>query len=173
MVLWLAAACVPRFVDIAGTAAGNAFQVGQPIPPVVLPDHTGADVELASFAGRLMLLDISTMWCGPCQTLAAEIPATVADYDADSFAYVTVLQEDEHGDPPDQEDLVRWVDVFSLTTPVLGDATEPRATGEAVIEGTFPALLLVDPDGVVFERIEVAEDAAVRAAIDDALETLL
>jgi thiol-disulfide isomerase/thioredoxin len=48
---------------------------GQPAPlHFTLKDMNGADVKLASFKGKVILLNFWATWCGPCK---AEIPSLV------------------------------------------------------------------------------------------------
>ena len=109
------------------------------------------------------------MWCIPCRELAEEAAETQEDYEAEGFLYVTVLQENSLFEPPSTADLNAWADNYDLHTPVLGDGgdiLEERVTGPAIREDSFPALLVIDRDQHVVERIETAEDAYVREGIE-------
>ncbi|MFT4627614.1 MAG: peroxiredoxin [Myxococcota bacterium] len=163
------AACVPEFKGQGQEEGG--FEVGRIVPDVGLPDQAGEPVSLRDFDGSVVLLDISTMWCAPCQELATHAEATFADYEPDGFMYITVLQEDVEGGVPKQPDLQRWADSFSITTPVLADGGPPeeRTTGPAIVNGQFPAILVIGRDGSVVERVGATDDASVREAIERAL----
>jgi hypothetical protein len=108
------------------------------------------------------------MWCAPCQELAQHTEETAADYADDDFIYVTVLQEDADGAAPDLDDLNAWADLFGITAPVLGDGSKD-GTGPAVIQGQYPAVMVIDRELTVVERVNPPEDADVRAAIEAAL----
>ena len=88
--LWLAPGvgqdATPR---TSSTAAGNADEggvadpdeaisalaVGKPAPlQFTMQDMNGVDVKLASFKGKVILLNFWATWCGPCQE---EIPSLV------------------------------------------------------------------------------------------------
>jgi thiol-disulfide isomerase/thioredoxin len=53
----------------------DAQATGKPAPlHFTLKDMNGADVQLASFKGKVILLNFWATWCGPCK---AEIPSLV------------------------------------------------------------------------------------------------
>jgi len=56
-------------------AAADALAVGKPAPlQFTMQDMNGIDVKLASFKGKVILLNFWATWCGPCQE---EIPSLV------------------------------------------------------------------------------------------------
>ena len=146
--------------------AGEGYDVGQVVPEFLLTDQFGADVSLWQFYGNVILLDISTIWCAPCQELASHAEDTWLDYRDRGFMHVTVLQEDLEGDPPDGADLNEWVEAFDLTTPVLADPD--LQTGDAIRAGQFPTVLLINRDLVIVDRVGTTEDE-VRRAIESEL----
>ncbi len=86
VLLWL----VPAFHDHsddeaayeagAGIGESDTSAVGTPAPlDFTLKDMNGVDVKLASFKGKIILLNFWATWCGPCKV---EIPDLVALQDA-------------------------------------------------------------------------------------------
>jgi thiol-disulfide isomerase/thioredoxin len=64
---------VPEAVQDA--AAGSCDKGAKPAPlDYTIKDMNGVDVKLASFKGKVILLNFWATWCGPCK---AEIPAFV------------------------------------------------------------------------------------------------
>lgn len=145
---------------------GEGYDEGQIVPDFRLVDQHGDEVSLWQFFGDVVLLDISTIWCKPCQGLAADVEQSWADYRDDGFVYVTVLQEDLEGNPPDDADLDFWVDTFGITAPVLGDGE--AVTLPAIRNSSFPAVLVIDRDLRVLERLGTTVEE-VRAGIEAAL----
>jgi len=188
MLVLLGTACTPHLVsDIEGVSGANwvapdnrwgvrappadlvgqGFSEGQVPHDFRLLDQYGDEVSLWQFYGSVIFLDISTMWCRPCQQIASEVTETWHDYREEGFMYLTVLPEDVEGNDPDHEDLNQWVDSFDIEAPVLGDdgtyayAVEPN--------NLWPVLMLIDRDmTILVDRIE-ATDAAIRGAIEDTL----
>jgi thiol-disulfide isomerase/thioredoxin len=147
----------------------QGFDVGQVVPDVRLPDQFGAEVSLWQFYGNVIVLDVSTIWCLPCQALAEGTQETQDTYDDQDFTYVTVLQEDAYFEPPDTEDLNVWVDAFALSTPVLADGDK---TGASVIDPTepsWPVVLVIDREMKVHDKVDPPDDATLRAAVEEVL----
>jgi peroxiredoxin len=149
----------------AGTV-GQGYEPGQIVPDVRLVDQFGDEVSLWQFHGQLILFDISTMWCGPCQDLGAHTEQNWQDYQDQGFVYVTVLQQDFDGDPTEADDVDYWVDTFGITAPVLADPAE--VTLPAIKANTYPAVLLIGRNLKVIERVGTL-DSEVRAAIKENL----
>jgi peroxiredoxin len=161
-------ACVPEF---EGQILDGGFSVGETVPETTMRDQFGGDVSLRDFDGDVVLLDISTMWCAPCQEVATHAEETFLDYRDQGFMYITVLQEDVEAHSPDKDDLARWASAYGITSPVLGDGGAPqeRITAPAIENGQFPAILIIGRDGEVVERVGATDDASIRSAIENAL----
>lgn len=142
----------------------EGFEVGEVVPDQCVPDQHGDDVALWQFYGSVWVLDVSTMWCAPCQALARGLPEVTAHFEGEDFVYVTVLAEDLGSDVPDQAELTEWATTFEIVEPVLAD--EVGFTSGIVRNGVYPALLIVGRDMVVAERLEVPSDEAIVEAVE-------
>jgi len=143
----------------------TGFAEGQVPPDFRLLDQHGDEVSLWQFYGSVVLLDVSTMWCGPCQEVAKHTEETYEAFKDDDFMYLTVLQQDVHNEDPDLEDLNEWAEMFEITAPILADP-QGQATGPVVQQNQFPALLIIDRDLTVHTRVGQASDAALTEAVD-------
>ena len=94
-------------------------QIGDHPCNFTLKDHKGEDVELYDFYGKVIILDLSAMWCGVCVNIAPTGEEIINHFGRDNVVWITVLIEDESGNPPDASDLQRWLD-YGAGEPVLG-----------------------------------------------------
>jgi thiol-disulfide isomerase/thioredoxin len=100
---------------------GEGFYVGQVIPDFRLVDQYGDTVSMWQFHGQVVVVDVSTMWCGPCRELARHAEPLYQEYVDAGLIYVTVLPENVHGGEPTVDDLGLWADQYDLTSPVVAD----------------------------------------------------
>ncbi len=147
---------------------GEGFYQGQVVPDFRLVDQHGDEVSLWQFYGRPVLVDISTMWCGPCQQLAKDAEHTYQDWREAGLIYLTVLPQNLHGQDPTQDDLLLWADEYALTSPVVSDPGGKWAS-PAVPQNQFPFVALLDVDLTVHTRMSTPTDANVRAALAELL----
>lgn len=154
---------------------GQGFTPGDVVPDFRGNDQFGNEVAMWQFYGNVVLVDISTMWCDPCRELALDAEETARDYADEGFVYLTVLHEDQQGDPPTQADLNSWA-AFpasfgseAITGPIMADPKGSGGSAPAVLQGQYPALILVDRELHVVERVEPASDANIRAAVESEL----
>lgn len=59
------AACATAGGGGGGGAASN--QVGAPLPAIKVDSLAGKKIDVASYRGRVLLLDVWASWCGPCK----------------------------------------------------------------------------------------------------------
>jgi hypothetical protein len=147
--------------------SGEGFDVGDIIPDTLLVDQYGDLVSPWQFWGHWVVLDVSTMWCSPCQQLAGGIQALADAWRPRGVLYLSVFPENVSAQVPTAADLQQWGDTFGITEPLLSDA---NGWSRGVVPGNaYPGLLIVDPDLRVHARIPIPEDAAIEAALHDAL----
>ncbi|MBN1337138.1 MAG: TlpA family protein disulfide reductase [Deltaproteobacteria bacterium] len=187
-VLW--AACVPHLTSPPDTAPEDSAWVppdnrwpsgvppadleaegtgdGQVPPDFRMVDQFGDTVALWQFWGLVTVLDISTMWCAPCQDLAGDVEATWQAYRSQGFVYVTVLAQDQGGVPPSVVGLTKWAEYYGITAPVLSDGE-----GWSVpITGTdgFPRVMVIDRTmRIVEDEVIPAQDSAIRTIVEGLL----
>jgi thiol-disulfide isomerase/thioredoxin len=111
-------------------------------------DQYGEQVELYEHYGKVILLDLSAMWCGPCNMIAPYGEQWVQRLGEENFIWITVLLEDTNRDTVELSDLQVWATTHGITLPVLAgsrdmiDLTEPLEDGYPVT--SWPTLVVID-----------------------------
>jgi peroxiredoxin len=147
---------------------GEGFDPGQVVPDFLMMDQHGADVSMWQFYGHTIALDVSTMWCRPCQELAKHAEDTYQEFKDDGFVHMTLLPQDLGTDTPDLAELNQWVDQFGLTVPVLADQ-DGEYSNPLVPDNVYPVLVLIGPDMKVIEHIDPATDENLKEAVERSL----
>jgi peroxiredoxin len=125
--------------------AGRPPLIGGPAPEITLTDLQGREVHLSDFRGKVVLLNFWATWCKPCKE---EMPAMQASYDKlrDKGFVVLAINELE-----DTERVADHIRTYHHTFPVVMDHKNKVANLYGVVG--LPASFLIDPQGIVRERI--------------------
>lgn len=141
---------------MAAPGAAEAFQdgpaplarLGQPATDLQGLSASGAPFRLSQLKGKVILLDVSAMWCGFCQQDAPAVQYLYQTYGPKGLAVVTCLAEDANGAPVTPAGLQQWAGNYHLTQTVMND---PSGTANGTAEkayvsvtGGFPTLVLID-----------------------------
>ncbi len=147
---------------------GEGFEEGEVVPDVRGVDQHGDEVSLWQFYGKLIVFDVSTQWCAPCQELARGTEETYQLYRDRGVVYVTLMGEDIVGQPATQETTLEWADAFGITAPVITDPAEVRH--EVVADNLYPRVMIIGRDLTIeIDRIDSPSDPAIRAALEGLL----
>ena len=123
--------------------------IGSSVCNLVLLDQNKDIWELYDYSGKIIVIDISTVWCYPCQLAGYHAQPIQDDY-GDDVVFATVLVEGATGEPTTHEDIKEWVDEHGVTSaPVLQGSREwvvdpAGITGYLV--GGFPTYVYIDKD---------------------------
>jgi peroxiredoxin len=143
----------------------EGFYVGEVPPDFRLPDQFGDTVSLWQFYGLVVVVDVSTMWCGKCQTIASDVDETYQTYKDQGFIYLSIFPQTSTGEIPETEDLQYWADWYEITAPVLSD--EVGWTYDVVPDKAYPRLLVIGRDmRVANAEVTPTTDAAIRSAVE-------
>jgi peroxiredoxin len=140
----LSAVGVLVLLGILGMAARPPL-VGSPAPEIVLKDLQGRDVKLSDLRGKVVLVNFWATWCKPCKE---EMPAMQASYDKLRDKGFVVLAVNELEDTARVAEHIR---THGHTFEVVMDHNNEVANMYGVVG--LPASFLIDPQGIVRERI--------------------
>jgi thiol-disulfide isomerase/thioredoxin len=110
-----------------------------------LKDMHGVDVHLASFKGKVILLNFWATWCGPCR---AEIPSLVElqEQYKDDLVVLGLSVDDT------AEKLLPYAAEFKMNYPVLvGNGREDVQEAFGPLFG-IPVSVIIDRDGVIAKK---------------------
>ncbi|MGB6865418.1 MAG: TlpA disulfide reductase family protein [Candidatus Aminicenantaceae bacterium] len=118
-------------------------------------DQGGSNVSLYDYSGKVVLVNMSADWCGPCRNEATHLEALYDEYKQQGFQIITVLIS---GDP------AVWGHDYQLTFPVLDDNSE--AIWDQYGEGSVPLNLVIDREKVIRYKEAGYDEAAIKAVIE-------
>lgn len=129
---------------------------GELLPRTVLLDQWGDQLDIHDFVGqgKPIMIDVSAIWCGPCNGLASWLTGGRDDYGFDDYwpnvkeavesgdlIWITVLSQDQRGNIPELDDLQGWYEDYEdPKVPILSDENEEFVNNVAA----FPSMYLFD-----------------------------
>jgi len=136
-----------------------------------LSNQHGDAVELYDYYGKVVVIDLSAMWCGICQHIAAKGEEFTETYGDENFAWLTILVENESGLAPSQSDLQRWADSYQLDGNILGgdrSLVDPAGITGYPVSG-WPTVVVIDREMVVSNGVNGWSESLVTSWVEDLL----
>lgn len=127
--------------------AGDTVLVGKSAPlHFTLKDMHGADVALASYKGKVIVLNFWATWCGPCKLEIPEFVEAYARYRDQGFVILGVLSEDN----PSPEELKTFMTEFKMNYPIFREHPPlAEANGEL---WALPTSFMIDRKGSICSK---------------------
>jgi peroxiredoxin len=125
-------------------AKGYGLRAGEPAPPFRLPDLAGKDVDLASFRGKVVLVNFWATWCVPCVVEMPSLEALHETLQAEGLVVLGVSVDENKGD------VEGFVTEKKIGFAVLRDPGGRQAAGRYRTTG-YPETFLIGPSGVLLE----------------------
>jgi len=132
-------------------------------------DQYGDMFQLYDNYGTVMVLDFSAMWCSVCNNIAHDAQVFMDSYGDQGFLWVTVLIDDSQGNPPSEEDIQTWADIYGIDdAPVL-------AADRSIIDLTasngfpissWPTIVIVDRKMVTTNGIHGWNESTVTSWVE-------
>jgi thiol-disulfide isomerase/thioredoxin len=137
-----------------------------------LVDQHGEEFNLYDHHGKIIILDFSAMWCGPCQFAATEIEELQTKYKED-IVYVTILIENLSYNPPTKSDIKSWVTIFEIeTAPVLASSRSFLSAdpNEGWPISAWPQFYIIDRNMVIVDSFKGSAPGRMEQKIIDLLK---
>jgi len=129
----------------------DALVLGDPFPALVIRDFDSNDVDLQTYKGKLIVLNLWATWCEPCRREMPALQALSDALDPERFAVIGVsVDEDEH---VAREYLIDK----DIQFPNFWDAEAEQATSMLGAQ-LFPYTFLISPEGEFIQRVPGARE---------------
>ena len=122
-------------------SSASALDAGAKMPEIGLKDLSGKTVDLASLAGKVVIVDFWATWCAPCKEELPELEKFHKKYGAKGLVIVGVSVDKEAGG------LKPFLDKLKITFPVVHDAA--HAVSGKYSPPRMPSSYIVDRKGIV------------------------
>ena len=109
-------------------------------------DMNGADVKLADYTGKVILLNYWATWCGPCKVEIPDLVALQEKFKDQGFIVLGVSQDD------DPETLRAFASAFKMNYPVLVGRDQPDLLDAQGPLWGLPTSYLIGRDGTICTR---------------------
>jgi len=140
--------------------------VGQPAPPLVVPEFDGHEFDLAKLRGKVVLVNFWATWCSPCRTEMPTLNGFYRRYRSRGLVLLG-LSIDEAPDAAGARQVMRQ---FSYPG-ALASAARADGFGEPI---AVPVTYVIDAHGVIRAQLQSEGPAGVsRQALEEAVLPLL
>jgi thiol-disulfide isomerase/thioredoxin len=137
-----ASAAASAEASAAPSPGGSAlFHVGEPAPPLVVPQVGGGTIDLAALRGKPVWVNFMATWCPPCQDEFPLMTGFAARYADEGLVVLAIDVEEEEGQ------VAAFAQGLGATFP-LGLDIDGRVS-EAWDAVALPVHFWIDADGVI------------------------
>lgn len=112
--------------------------VGNIVADFTAVDQNGQNISLNDYFSKVILINFSADWCGPCREEAGHLESIYNQYKNTGFQIITILTS---GSPSS------WAEEYDLTFPVLDDIV--KSIWNIYGEGYVPLNIILDRNCVI------------------------
>jgi thiol-disulfide isomerase/thioredoxin len=135
-------ACVTTEGAGGGGAASASDRIGAPVPEIKVELLTGKKIDVASYRGRVLLLDVWASWCGPCKQELPMLDAMAKRLKAQGIDVLAVSVDNERANV---DKFLKGHGHWALTI-----AHDPAgAIAERLQPDKMPTSYVIDRSGIV------------------------
>ena len=125
----------------AAVASGRAFHIGEPAPPLQVPQVGGGTIDLANLKGKPVWINFMATWCPSCQDEFPLMNGFAARYAANGLVIIAVdVREDEGA-------VASFAQQLNATFPLGLDADGKAATTWDAL--ALPVHFWIGADGII------------------------
>lgn len=114
----------------------------------VLKDMNGADVRLADFKGKPLIVNFWATWCGPCLLETPELVELAEEYKSRGVTIIGISYDDK----PDE--VKKFAGQFKVGYPLLIGLDREDVFNAFGLADGLPTTIFIRPDGTVAKRVE-------------------
>jgi thiol-disulfide isomerase/thioredoxin len=156
---------IPSLFGVSAAAAAPPA-VGQPAPPLVVPQLDGHEFDLARLRGKVVLVNVWATWCSPCRVEMPTLNAFYRRYRSRGLILLG-LSIDETPDAAQVRQVMRQ---FSYPG-ALASAARVNGFGDPV---AVPVTYVIDAHGIIRAQLQAEGPSGVsRQALEQAVMPLL
>jgi peroxiredoxin len=125
---------------LACSLAAGAVKIGDPTPAFNLQTLDGKTVNIASYKGKVVLLDFWATWCGPCRKALPELKSLLQQNTGKPLVVISVSADE------DRAAVQEFVRANGMSWTQAWDSQGKVAGGIFGIE-SLPSYVLIDAQG--------------------------
>ena len=143
-----------------------ALQPGRPAPDFTLADLDGQPVSLSQFRGKVVLLDFWASWCGPCISNLPDLRKIKKETAGQPVVFLNLSLDSSDA---------AWrkaIEKHGIEGVHVRPGVSRSGAASAYNVRGIPAYFLVDPRGMILERLSGAGIGDTDAVVAKILESL-
>lgn len=148
------ASVAPTVAASGGPAASGLLARGEPAPAFSVVGPKGESIRLSDFAGKILVLDVSATWCGPCQAAMPNNDRIARKYRDQGVILLGVTADDTQAnyDGWIQRNAAKYA--FTMAVDPAGrEGWNASVFHTAYRIGAFPTIYVIGRDGRIVESL--------------------